>query len=80
MFRYIVFMQDIWNNLYWVGEFDNLEDAIPKINDTLSGYGVSIDELKEYPSTFSMCFDTEIEIDENETIMIRGFILDKDEE
>ena len=80
--RYIIFLQDIWNNLYWIGEYKSLSDAIPDINNELSGYGVSIDELQEYPSTFNMCFDTEImtgeDEDSGESIMIRGFILEED--
>lgn len=78
--RYLVFLQDIWNNLYWIGEYGSLDDAIPDINKELDVYGVQIDELKEYPSTFGMCFDKEVYLDEEEgeAIMIRGFILEGD--
>lgn len=77
--RYIVIMQDEWNNLYWVGEFTNLSDAIPDINEWLEIYKVSINELNEYPSTFGMCFDTEIETPNEETVMVRGFILEEEQ-
>jgi hypothetical protein len=72
-------MQDEWNNLYWVGEFTNLSDAIPDINEWLEIYKVSINELNEYPSTFGMCFDTEIETPNEETVMVRGFILEEEQ-
>lgn len=78
MKRYIVFMQDMtWNNMYWIGEYKVLADAIPEINEFLSGYDTQIEELIEYPSTFNMCFDKEIDLgeDSDECLMIRGFIL-----
>lgn len=76
--RYIVFMQDEYNNLYWIGEYKNLSDAIPNINEWLEIYNVSIDELTEYPSTFNMCFDKEIETPNEEIVMVRGFILEEE--
>ena len=74
--KYEVIIQDEWNNLYQIGFYDRLEDAIPEINEFLSVYEVEITELIEYPSTFGMCFDTEIETKDENTIMIRGFVLD----
>ena len=76
--RYIVFMQDEYNNLYWIGEYKNLSSAIPDINEWLKIYNVSIDELTEYPSTFNMCFDKEIETPNEEIVMVRGFILEEE--
>ena len=73
--KYEVIIQDEWNNLYQIGFYDKLEDAIPEINEFLSVYEVEITELKEYPSTFGMCFDTEIETKDENTVMIRGFVL-----
>lgn len=77
--RYIVIIQDEWNNLYYIGEFTNLSDAIPDINEWLETYNVSIDELTEYASTFGMCFDKEIETPDEETVMVRGFILEEEQ-
>lgn len=76
MNRYLVIMQDEWNNLYFLGIFDNLNEAIPSINDWLEIYDVSIDSLEEYPSTLGMCFDKEIETKDENVVMVRGFILD----
>ena len=77
MKKYQVIIQDEWNNLYHIGFYDNLSDAIPDVNDWLQSYEVSIDELDEYPSTFSMCFDREIEVYDGESVIyIRGFIFD----
>ncbi len=73
--KYIVFMQDEWNNLYLMGFYDKLKDAIPDINDWLKLYNVEIDELEEYPSTLGYAFDKEIETEEGEFVMVRGFIL-----
>lgn len=73
--KYEVFIQDEWNNLWLVGFYDNLEDAIPEVNEFLTTYDVRIDEIKEYPSTFGSCFDKEVETSDGEIIMIRGFIL-----
>ena len=78
MNKYQVIMQDEYNNLYHIGFYNQLEDSLEDINNWLSIYGVEIDELKEYPSTFNMCFDKDIEVDEG-CISIRGFIFDKDE-
>lgn len=75
--RYLIMMQDEWNNLYYIGEYDDLNKAIPSINDWLEVYDLHIDELKEYPSTFGMCFDTELETKDETVIMIRGFILEE---
>ena len=82
--KYLVIMQDEWNNLTYLGEYKKLADAIPDINNFLSIYDVAItaDDLKEYPSTFGMVFDTNIGdlFEDNEEvygIMIRGFILDE---
>ena len=74
MKKYQVIMQDEYNNLYNIGFYDNLSESIDDINDFLEVYNVSITELIEYPSTFSTCFDKDIEIDDGNTIMIRGFI------
>lgn len=75
MKKYQVIIQDEWNNLYHIGFYDKLSDAIPDVNDWLQSYEVSIDELAEYPSTFSMCFDKEVEVNDGENVIyIRGFI------
>lgn len=73
--KYEVFIQDEWNNLWLMGFYDNLEDAIPDINGFLETYETQITELKEYPSTFGTCFDTYVETTDSEGVTIRGFIL-----
>ena len=83
MKRYLVIMQDEWNNLYYIGEYKKLIESLQDINDFLKVYNVAIqaDDLKEYTSTFGMCFDLDIGMmfDDREDllgIMVRGFILD----
>lgn len=75
MKRYIVITQDEYNNLYYIGEYDNLDKAIPDVNEWLQVYDLSIDKLVEYSSTFNNCFDTELETKDGTVVMIRGFIL-----
>lgn len=83
MKRYLVIMQDEWNNLYYIGEYKKLIESLQDINDFLKVYNVAIqaDDLKEYTSTFGMCFDLDIGMmfDDREDllgIMVRGFILE----
>ena len=83
MKRYLVIMQDEWNNLYYIGEYKKLIESLQDINDFLKVYNVVIqaDDLKEYTSTFGMCFDLDIGMmfDDREDllgIMVRGFILE----
>lgn len=78
-YKYIVFTQDEYNNLYFRGIYNDLKNAIPDINDWLDIYNVKIKELNEYPSTFGMCFDKEIEVDESYFVYVRGFILTDEE-
>ena len=81
--RYIVMMQDEWNNLYYLGEYQCLADSIDDINSFLEVYDVSItaEDLKEYPSTLGGAFDVDIGMmyedrDDLVGIMVRGFILE----
>ena len=75
--KYIVFTQDEWNNNYLMGFYDNLDDAIPDINDWLEIYDLELEkgDLVEYPSTFGTVFDKELETEDETVLMIRGFIL-----
>lgn len=80
--RYLVMIQDEWNNLYFMGEYKELKDSIPDINDFLSAYDISIssDDLKEYAGTFGGVFDLDIGMmyedrDDLFGLMVRGFIL-----
>ena len=75
---YQVIIQDEWNNLYHIGFYNRLEDSLKDVNDWLKPYNQQIDEIKEYPSTFNMCFDKEIECDEG-YLYVRGFIFAKEE-
>ncbi len=74
---YQVIMQDEYNNLFCLGFYKNLTDAIPDINEWLSTYDVQIDELSTYPSTFDICFDRDIDL-EDCTVYIRGFVMDEE--
>lgn len=72
---YIIFLQDEYNNNFYIGAYKELKDSLKDVNNMLSIYGEKIDELKERPSTFDECFDLEIEREEG-VIMIRGFYID----
>lgn len=84
---YEVFIIDNWNNIYLIGWYKDLDDAIEGINDHITNdkYKLEKGDLKEYPSTFNNCFDTSVydiyqsknsddEIDYEDDIQIRGFI------
>ena len=82
---YEVFMQDEYNNNYFIGFYNELKNAVPDINSFLEPYDAKIETLEEYPSTFGSCFDTEVfrEIEDDDDpdsgwtgVMIRGFIFD----
>lgn len=79
MKKYFVILQDVtWNNLYYIGNYDKLEDSISDINDNLPEE-LHIDELTEYASTFGMAFDKEIyneDDEDSEMYMVRGFIFE----
>lgn len=81
--KYLVILQNAtWNNLYYIGEFKDLKDAIPVIKEQLPE-NYELEELTEYPSTFGMCFDLEIynrRDEDDEIYMVRGFILEDDNE
>ena len=79
--KYEVIMQDEWNNLYLMGFYDDLSEAIPDINEWLSIYDVKIDKLEEHASTFNSAFDLDIGMmyedrDDLIGIMVRGFIFE----
>ena len=75
--KYIVFTQDEWNNNYLMGFYDDLDDAIPDINDWLEIYNLKLEkgDLAEYPSKFGTVFDKELENEDETVLMVRGFIL-----
>ena len=80
--KYLVIFQDEYNNLYYIGKYNNLNEPISDLNDYLGVYNVSLKEgdLKEYSSTFGNIFDLCIDdlYEDREDlcgIMIRGFIL-----
>lgn len=82
---YEVMMQDEYDNLYLLGFYGSLDDAVGDVNGFLAAYGddgavpLQKGDLAEYASTFGTCFDREVEWENEEdchgTIMIRGFIL-----
>ncbi|MBR3208838.1 MAG: hypothetical protein IKF82_01075 [Bacilli bacterium] len=60
----VIFVSE-YNNFMHLGWFENLDDAVEKINEELSVYGngkykFEKGELIEYPSTFGNCFDVEL--------------------
>lgn len=80
---YEIVMQDEYDNLYLLGFYQSLDDAIEDINGFIGAYDddgaipFKKGDLAEYASTFGTCFDREIEW-ENEgdcpgTLMVRGF-------
>ena len=82
---YEIMMQDEYDNLYLLGFYESLDDALEDINDFIGAYDddgaipLEKGDLAEYASTFGTCFDREIEWENEEdcpgTIMVRGFIL-----
>ena len=82
---YEVMMQDEYDNLYLLGFYESLDDAIEDINDFIGAYDddgaipLAKGDLAEYASTFGACFDREVEWKNEDdcpgSIMIRGFIL-----
>lgn len=82
---YEVIMQDECDNLYLLGFYESLDDAIEDINGFIGAYDddgaipLEKGDLAEYASTFGTCFDREIEWENEEdcpgTIMVRGFVL-----
>lgn len=84
-FFYEVMMQDEYDNLYLLGFYESLDDALEDINGFIGAYDddgaipLEKGDLAEYASTFGTCFDREVEWENEEdcpgTIMIRGFIL-----
>lgn len=82
---YEVMMQDEYDNLYLLGFYESLDDALGDINGFIGAYDddgaipLEKGDLAEYASTFGTCFDREIEWENEEdcpgTIMVRGFIL-----
>ena len=82
---YEVMMQDEYDNLYLLGFYESLDDALEDINGFIGAYEddgaipLKKEDLAEYASTFGPCFDREIEWKNEDdcpgSIMIRGFIL-----
>lgn len=82
---YQIVMQDEYDNLYLLGFYESLDDAIEDINGFIGAYDddgaipLEKGDLAEYASTFGTCFDREIKWKREEdcpgTIMVRGFIL-----
>ena len=86
--KYEVVFVDEYNNWYFVGFFDTLEEAEPELNTYLREYTdeetgeplelsdtSSLGRLTEYPSSFDYCFDRIIDVPEG-CIQIRGFIFE----
>lgn len=72
-YKYLVIYQDEYNNLYYVGEFLDLDDARVEVNEM---FDLDLEEgdLVVYASTFGPAFD--LEVTENGD-MVRGFVLDR---
>lgn len=84
---YEVFIQDEWNNLTFLGFYENLDDSVNDINDYIEPtYGVRIKkgDVLERAGTFSSMFDTDLgDLFEDKEdlygVMVRGFILDQED-
>lgn len=76
---YLVNTIDEWNNITLIGFFNDLAEATKEVKETHAELkGIDELELKEYASTFSMVFDTEVyDEDSGEYIRVFGYILDK---
>lgn len=82
---YEVVMQDEYDNLYLLGFYRSLDDAVGDVNGFLAAYGddgavpLEKGDLAEYASTFGTCFDREVEWKNEDdcpgTVMVRGFVL-----
>lgn len=82
---YEIIMQDECNDLYQLGFYQSLDDAIEDINDFIGAYDddgavhLKKGDLAEYASIFGTCFDREVEWENEEdcpgTVMVRGFAL-----
>lgn len=80
--KYVVWFTDEYNNNYLIGFYDDLADAeeeadryLVDYEDADNGGKCSVKgKLREYPSSFSYCFDR-IFITSVGGIGIRGFIL-----
>jgi len=57
---YEIFLTDNYDNFYLIGFYKSLDDAIDEINMNIEDDRFKLEEgdLKEYASTFNMCFDT----------------------
>ena len=75
--KYQVIFQDEYNNLFEVGIYDNLDDAIKDVNGYLTEDYNKLEkgDLFEYSNTFGPTFDKEIvNKDETAAVYVRGFI------
>lgn len=75
---YFVNTLDTWNNITFIGIFDDLKKAKKIIMDNYEDEYDDMDEfeLVEYASTFSMAFDKELYNEESgEYLRIFGYIL-----
>ena len=76
MKAYLVQTIDVWQNVELIGVFKDLKDAEKIIKENYTA--IEDWELKEYMSTFSMVFDQDIELEDDEYIRIFGYILETD--
>ena len=73
---YEVFIQDEYNNNWWLGWYANLDDSIDDINGFILEDNLKLSKggLQEYMSTLGYCFDREVYDDDGHYYCIRGFI------
>lgn len=78
---YIVQTEDEWNNTTLIGFFTDLKVAEKEIKESYKDFKyIDTLDLKEYPSTFEMQFNTDLEYDEEtgEYLRVFGYIISLD--
>lgn len=80
--KYQIMLQDIWNNLYEIGYYDSLEEALVDINNELEAYNTSVSletlQTAEHNSPYGGGLDVILyendDEEDGDVIQIRGFL------
>lgn len=59
---YEVWVTDIWNNNWFCGFYNNLDDCVEDVNNHIMNekYHLEKGDIKEYSSTLDVCFDASV--------------------